>query len=106
MKPLREIRPKRELGLTASVSCAGVHFFPFASSTSFSTRTKFFGKFSALNLGNRPLESPLEKSAGDLYRPENMPRPNGLYAMTATPSSLQVCRRLICSDSISMENGE
>ena len=89
----------------ASASCPGVIQCFLAISSILCTSLMFFGKFSAENLGANFRKSPSSKSSGDLYCPVRMPRPSGLYATIATPSSLQVSINPIWGSSISIANG-
>lgn len=63
-------------------------------------------KFSSANRGAIFRQSLLSKSSGGFDRLVNMPRPRGLYATTATPSSRHVCSNEVLGDSISSVNGE
>jgi hypothetical protein len=58
-----------------------------------------------LNLGACFLKSPSSKSSGLLICPVKNPRPRGLYATTAIPSSRHVSRIPISGDSISRAKG-
>ena len=80
---------------------------PFFSATAliFSTIANgLLGKFSSEYRGSNLLQS--SKYFLDVTTPPRNPGPSGLYAITATPSSLQVLSRSICGSSMSSEKGE
>lgn len=89
----------------ARVSWPGVTPLLAAMVLIFSTNARFLAKFSCEKRGRLFRKSSSAKSAGDLICPVNMPRPRGLYATTATPSSRAVRRMSTWGFSMSTENG-
>ena len=90
----------------ASTNAESGHSFLFAISIKQSFSCKLALKFSSANRGAIFRQSLLSKSSGGFDRFVNMPRPRGLYAMTATPSSRHVCSNEVLGDSMSRVNGE
>ena len=70
----------------ASASCAGVHPFFFAITSTRATRSRFFWKLSPWNRGLVRRQSSGARSSSDRNRPVRNPRPSGLYATKAMPS--------------------